>query len=213
MTTSAGDDLLIVPTGTANVASIRAAFLRLGVEPRGATTPDEVAAASRVVVPGVGSFGAAMGAIDAAGMRSVLRQRIDAGRPTLAVCVGMQLLGDASTESPGVAGLGAVSASVSRFPAGVRVPQLGWNRVEPTAGTRYLTPGWAYFANSYRYATPPLGWPFSEWTIAVAEHGGEFVAAMERGAVLAVQFHPELSAGWGAGVIGRWLDEPSGVAP
>jgi len=201
MRATSGDDVVIVPTGTANVASVGAAFRRLGVEPRDAATPDDVEAAARVVLPGVGAFGSAMGAIDAAGMRDALRDRVDADRATLAVCVGMQLLGESSTESPGVAGLGALPAAVSGFPAGVRVPQLGWNQVEPAAGSRYLSPGWAYFANSFRYEAPPAG-----WAIAVAGHGGPFVAALERGSVLAVQFHPELSGGWGTGVLSRWLE-------
>ncbi len=157
MRATTGDDLVIVPTGTANVASVRAAFHRLGVEPRDAATPDDVEAAARVVLPGVGAFGSAMGAIDAAGMRAVLRDRVDAGRATLAVCVGMQLLGESSTESPGVAGLGVLPAVVSGFPAGVRVPQLGWNQVEPAAGSRYLSPGWAYFANSFRFSRLRVG--------------------------------------------------------
>jgi imidazole glycerol phosphate synthase glutamine amidotransferase subunit len=196
-----GGDLVMVPTGTANVASVGAAFRRLGVEPREAATPDDVATAVRVVVPGVGAFGSAMGAIDAAGMRDVLRDRVDTGRATLAVCVGMHVLGESSTESPGSVGLGAVPAAVSRFPAGVRVPQLGWNRVSPTGASRYLSPGWAYFANSYRLTRVPNG-----WAAATAEYGGSFLAALERGAVLAVQFHPELSGGWGAGVLTRWLE-------
>jgi imidazole glycerol phosphate synthase glutamine amidotransferase subunit len=196
-----GGDLVMVPTGTANVASVRAAFRRLGVESREAATPEEVATAARVVVPGVGAFGSAMGAIDAAGMRDVLRDRVDTGRATLAVCVGMHLLAESSTESPGSVGLGAVPAAVSRFPAEVRVPQLGWNRVTPTGASRYLSPGWAYFANSYRFTQAPTG-----WAAATAEYGGSFLAAVERGAVLAVQFHPELSGGWGAGVLARWLE-------
>ena len=78
---------------------------------------------------------------------------------------------------------------------------MGWNEVEPGAGSRYLSPGWAYFANSFRYTQVPPG-----WTVATADHGGEFVAAMERGSVLAVQFHPELSGAWGAAVLSRWLE-------
>ena len=191
----------IVPTGTANIASVRAALRRLGIEPVSAAAPDDIAAAERVVVPGVGSFGAAMNAIDAGGMSAPLRERIGDDRPTLAVCVGMQLLAAASDESPGATGLGVVAGTVSRFPETVRVPQLGWNEVEPGAGSRYLSPGWAYFANSFRYTQVPPG-----WTVATADHGGEFVAAMERGSVLAVQFHPELSGTWGAAVMSRWLE-------
>ncbi len=194
-------EVTIVPTGTANIASVRAAFRRLGVDPVDATTPGDVVTADRVVVPGVGAFRAAMDAIEGGRMATPLRARIGDDRPTLAVCVGMQLLAAASDESPGATGLGMVPGTVSRFPETVRVPQLGWNEVEPGRGTRYLSPGWAYFANSYRFDVAPPG-----WIVATADHGGEFVAAMERGSVLAVQFHPELSGGWGAEVLTRWLE-------
>ena len=193
--------VIIVPTGTANMASVRAALRRLGITPVRASTPEEVAAAERVVVPGVGSFGSAMGSVDVRGMRPVLEDRIREGRSTLAVCVGMQLLCSASSESPGVSGLGVVDAPLGRFGNGVRIPQLGWNRVTPDAGSRFITPGWAYFANSYRLDRVPLGW-LGSWT----EYGGSFVSAMERGAVLACQFHPELSGAWGADVLRRWLE-------
>lgn len=196
--------VVLVPTGTANVASVRAALRRLGTTPLDAAGPDEVAEADQVVVPGVGAFGSAMGAIDAQGMRSVLDERIKDDRPTLAVCVGMQLLCSGSSESPGVSGLGVVEASLERFADEVRVPQLGWNQVVPGDGARFVEPGWAYFANSYRLEQAPDGWVGS-WT----EYGGRFVSAMERGAVLACQFHPELSGQWGADVLWRWLEATS----
>jgi len=194
------NEVVIVPTGTANIASVKAALRRLGAVPVDASRPEDVTSAARVVVPGVGSFGAAMATIDATGMRSALRERITAGSPTLAVCVGMQLLCDASTESPGAVGLGVVTGTVHRFRESVRVPQLGWNRVVPGPESVYLRPGWAYFANSYRLDSAPEG-----WSTATAEYDGKFVAAIERGPILALQFHPELSGSWGADLLRRWL--------
>lgn len=193
-------EVVIVPTGTANIASVEAAFRRLGATPFRATRSDQVAAAERVVVPGVGAFGAALAAVDENGMRDPVRDRIESDRPTLAVCVGMQLLAEKSEESPEASGLGVVSGEVTRFPDTVRVPQLGWNRVEPDSGSRYLEPGWAYFANSYRLTGLPAG-----WVGAGADYGGGFIAAMERGSLLACQFHPELSGSWGADLLARWL--------
>lgn len=192
--------VVVVPTGTANIASVLAGLRRLGADPSLARGVDEVESADRVVVPGVGSFGAAIETLDAGGLRQVLRGRIDAGRPTLAVCVGMQLLAPASEESDGATGLGVVAEPVRRFPDDVRVPQLGWNEVTSDPGSRFLTDGWAYFANSYRFESVPSG-----WTAAFSDHGGRFVAAMERGDLLACQFHPELSGEWGIQVLGRWL--------
>lgn len=193
--------LVVVPTGTANTASIFAALRRLGADPVTAGDWTQVDAADRVVLPGVGSFGAAMSEIDRRGLREALAKRVEEGRPTLAVCVGMQLLAATSEESTGVDGLSVIEGEVRRFPGTVRVPQMGWNRVTvPGSGIRFLTDGWAYFANSYRMVDVPRG-----WAGASTDHGGTFVAAIERGDVLACQFHPELSGPWGSGVLARWL--------
>lgn len=190
----------IVPTGTANLASVQAAFRRLAVEASVAHSTGEIDAADRLVLPGVGAFAAAMERIDERDWRGTLVERIEAGRPTLAICLGMQLLTERSEESPDVAGLGVISGGVAAFPATVTVPQLGWNRIEPEGRTRFITPGWAYFANSYRRADPVPG-----WTVATTAHGDRFISAMERGDVLACQFHPELSGKWGSTLLERWL--------
>ena len=105
-------------------------------------------------------------------------------------------------------GLGTLSAGVTRFPDGVRVPQLGWNRIDAAAGCRFLRSGHAYFANSYRIA----GTGVDGWHAAISDHGGPFVAAVERGAVVACQFHPELSGTWGIDLLSRWLQESAGAA-
>jgi imidazole glycerol-phosphate synthase subunit HisH len=198
--------LAIVPTGTANLASVMAAFRRLGQEPVEASDPNMVDRARWVVLPGVGTFGAAMKAVDALGLRDAIRERIDARRPTLVVCVGMQLLCTESEESPGARGLEVIPEKVMRFPDAVKVPQLGWNQVEPSPAS-LIEPGWAYFANSYRIAHPPFG-----WEAAITDYGGGFVSAIQSGAVLACQFHPELSGDWGARLLGRWLDSTGEVA-
>ncbi len=193
-------DLAIVPTGTANLASVVAAFTRLGQTPMEATDPATVEKARWVVVPGVGTFGAAARAIDALGVREPIRERIEAERPTLVVCVGMQLLCAESEESPGARGLEVIPEKVDRFPDSVKVPQLGWNRVEPSSAS-VIEPGWAYFANSFRMAQPPNG-----WAVASTDYGGGFVSALQRGAVLGCQFHPELSGAWGGRLLTRWLE-------
>ncbi len=194
-------EVAIVPTGTANLASVAAAFGRLGRVPVEAADRNVVDRSRWVVVPGVGAFGAAVSAIDRLGIREALRERLTAGRPTLAVCVGMQILCAESEESPGAIGLDLVPEKVGRFPGSVKVPQLGWNLVAPEPDSSLLEPGWAYFANSYRLAHPPAG-----WDTAVTDYGGGFVSAMHRGAVLACQFHPELSGAWGSRLLERWLE-------
>lgn len=195
-------NVVVVPTGTANIASVLAAFRRLGVTPALARDAGEVESASRVVLPGVGSFGAAAVEVDRRGMRKVMHDRIEQGRPTLAVCVGMQLLAHHSEEGDGNRGIGVLSQNVTRFTDEVRVPQMGWNRVDPEPGSRFVVEGWAYFANSFRLDVVPDGWVGS-----LSEHGGRFVSALERDGVLACQFHPELSGTWGAALLSRWLEQ------
>lgn len=200
--------LVVVPTGTANLASVVAGFRRLGAGPHVARDAGDVEAADGVVLPGVGAYGAAMAEVERAGMTAALAERVDEGRPTLAVCVGMQLLSRSSDESPEVSGLGVVDNHVGRFPEFVRVPQLGWNQVLAGEGCRLLTSGWAYFANSFRLDSVPDG-----WVGAASDHGGEFVSAMERGDVLACQFHPELSGAWGSALMERWLERVASCWP
>jgi imidazole glycerol phosphate synthase glutamine amidotransferase subunit len=197
----------IVPTGTANIASVVAALTRLGASTKEAASAEDVAASPGVVVPGVGAFGAAMAQVESLGFRQALRDRIEANRPTLAVCVGMQLLAGSSEESPGATGLQVVGERVSRFGDGVSVPQMGWNTVEPGQDARLVEPGWAYFANSYRFDRVPTGWVGSR-----SDHGGTFVSALEKGDVLACQFHPELSGEWGARLLDRWLQTVEAAA-
>jgi len=198
-------EVVVVGTSVANIASVLAAFRRLGADPVVSLDPRTVARAKRVVLPGVGAFGAAMSALRAARLDDVIAARARAGRPLLAICLGLQLLAEGSDESPGVAGLGVVPAIARRFPAGVRVPQLGWNVVRPIEDARDVEVGPAYFANSYRLDAIPEG-----WSGAIADYGGPFVAALERASVLACQFHPELSGAWGASLIRRWWEREAG---
>ncbi len=193
--------VVVVPTGTANMASVAAAFRRIGTELSEVRSPEEIRSAHRLVLPGVGAFAAAIERIDERQWRQALVDRIGEGRPTLAICLGMQLLCEKSDESPGVSGLGVVSGTVTRLPEHLTVPQLGWNQVMPAPGSRFLTPGWAYFANSYRLTSVP-----NDWTSARTSYGGSFVSAIERGNLLACQFHPELSGDWGSELLSRWLN-------
>lgn len=192
----------VVQTGVANLASVLAALERLGATPRLVDRPDQVSASQRLLLPGVGAFGAAMARIDALALREPLRDRITEGRPTLTICLGLQLLASGSEETPGVAGLGVFDATVTRFRGeDVRIPQMGWNHVQPSAGARWTEEGFAYYANTYKLDALPAGWEG-----AVSHHAGPFVAAVERGSVLACQFHPELSGPWGAALIRRWME-------
>jgi glutamine amidotransferase len=178
---------------------------RAGARPQITTDPERILSGDRLVLPGVGALGAAMSRLVENGLVEALRERLLQGRPTLAVCVGLQILCESSSESPGVLGLGVISGHIERFDRSVRVPQMGWNLVEAGKGCRLVEDGYAYFANSYRLVDPPAG-----FCAAFSDHGGRFVAALERGGVLACQFHPELSGDFGLALIGRWLDQNGG---
>lgn len=193
-------EVAIVPTGTANLASVQAAFRRLGAEPHIVQDAATVASASHVMLPGVGASGASLQRLREHGLDRALTRRIRADKPTIAICVGHQLLFEASEESPGVPGLGIVQAAIRRFPEGVRVPQFGWNEVAADDACDLLDSGYAYFANSFRATEAP------GWRVARAEHGGPFVAAMEKGKIIGCQFHPELSGDYGAALLSRFLE-------
>jgi len=204
---AAAGEVVVVETGVANLASVESALRRLGATPRRTRSPGDVESARAVVLPGVGAFAAAMAALRAHGLVEPLRARVEAGGATLAVCLGMQLLGEGSEEAPGVAGVGAFPGVAARFPEAVRAPLLGWSRIEPQGPCQLLEPAFVYFAHSYRFTSPPPGWAWAK-----AEHAGPFVAALERGSALACQFHPELSSAAGLSLLGRWLRR-AGVGP
>lgn len=194
----------VVRTSTANLASVLAGFERLGCRVLTTADPREVARSDRLVLPGVGAFAAARCAIDACGLTEALRDRLDRGRPTLGICLGMQLMACGSEEAPGVPGLGVldgVAASYESGKEGWRVPQMGWNLVDPAPGCEIVPTGYAYFANSYRLTTAPAGW-LPVW----CEYAGRFLAAVERGPVVGCQFHPELSGDYGRALLTRWLE-------
>ncbi|MFT4976461.1 MAG: cyclase [Myxococcota bacterium] len=194
-----GGEVVVVSTGVANTASVCAALRRAGAEPVITRSVEAVSSAERLVLPGVGSFAAGMASLSAAGLVAPLRARLAAGRPTLAVCLGMQMLCTGSEEAPGVTGLGVLPVPVERLPASARVPHLGWSGVRP-ADFGPLAAGYACFAHSFAIHSVPEG-----WGVAWAHRGVDFVAAAWRGDVLACQFHPELSGRWGAALLARWL--------
>ena len=199
----------IVDTGVANLASLRAAFERLGLEPASIETPRLVEACDHLVLPGVGAFGAAAERLQSLGLVDALRDRIDSGRPALCVCLGMQLLFESSEESPGAAGLGVVAGGITRLADAPRRTHFGWSQTTPDdASDTVLSPGYAYFAHSFCACDAPPG-----WSVARAAYGRSFLAAMRRGRVLACQFHPELSGAWGLSLLARWLRrEPRSAA-
>lgn len=191
----------LIATGVANLASVEAAFARLGARTERTVNVARIEAAEALVLPGVGAFEPGIRFLRENGLDEILRERVESDRPLLSVCLGMQLLCESSEEARSESrGLGIVPGRLRRFPDQVRVPQLGWNRVRVEGQARFLADGAAYFANSFRLPDVPEG-----FTCALAEHSGPFVAALERGRLLACQFHPELSGAFGEALLQRWL--------
>ena len=203
----------LVKTGVANVASVTAAFKRLGADVQLTDDPSIVADAQAVMLPGVGSFSAGMEALNEGGLAAALVERVVRGAPTLAVCLGLQLLGQTSEEAPDVPGLGFLPVDVVRIPDAPRLPHFGWNSVTWRAASAAGAPppsGEAYFAHTYCLhdgsALRSAGWNVAETT-----EGSTFVSAIERGSVLACQFHPELSGALGVRTLQRWLTRAEGA--
>jgi imidazole glycerol phosphate synthase glutamine amidotransferase subunit len=190
----------IVDSGIANLASVSNAFTRLGANVRISDDPEAVAAATHVVLPGVGHFAAGMRTLRARRLDEPLREIVEQGRPLLGICLGMQLMCRGSEESPDTPGLGIIPGHCRTLPPSVHVPHLGWNGIIADPGCRTLGTGTAAFANSFALRDAVPGW-HGAW----ATHGDRFVAALERDNVVACQFHPELSGPFGYGIIERWL--------
>jgi glutamine amidotransferase len=187
-----------------NLTSVLKALRHVGAEV--VVTDSDLAlieSAERIVVPGVGHF-AATKRLDETGMTDAVRAAIARGVPFLGICVGMQWLYTGSTEAPGCAGLGHFTESCTRFPEGAeKVPHVGWNSIEPRAGSRLLAgiaPGeFVYFTHAYKA-------PVSADTAAVTEYMEPFAAAVERGNVMGVQFHPEKSGEAGLKILRNFLE-------
>jgi glutamine amidotransferase len=172
--------------------------------------PEIVRDAVGVVLPGVGHFGACMTALRASGLEPLALEAATSGRPFLGVCIGMQMLFEGSDEAPGVDGLGVLPGRVTRLPAAVKLPQIGWNTVEVVAGSALLAglpdPAWFYFVHSYAPETDDdivAGW---------SEHGRRFAAAVERDNVWATQFHPEKSGDIGLRLLANFVARCNGAA-
>lgn len=190
----------IVDYGAGNIASVRNALQKLGVESKATSDPAEIIAAERLILPGVGSFGFLMQSLRQKGLDAAIMQSIRQGTPFLGICLGMQALFEESEESPGVAGLGVFKGRVVKFSKG-KVPQIGWNQAVPSKKGGLPGQGYAYFVNSY-YCNP------SDPSIiaATTDYYGDFACAVRKGNVLAVQFHPEKSGDWGLDLLKRWVE-------
>lgn len=192
--------LALVDAGGANLGSVRAALHRLGVEPTLTTDADTIREAGRVILPGVSTAAMVMTTLHRLGLVDTLRAL---RQPLLGVCVGMQLL-FAHSEEDDTPCLGLLHGDVRRItPApGVRVPHMGWNRLDVLRADPLLAgvgdDAQAYFVHSFAA-------PVTDDCIAITSHGRPFAAVVRRGHVMGAQFHPERSADTGATVLRNFL--------
>ena len=196
----------VVDYGAGNLRSVAKALLRSGLAPEITADPEAVRQADAVVLPGVGAFADAIRNLEAVGLSDGVRDAIEAGRPYLGLCLGLQVLFEQSDEHGLTPGLGLLPGRVERFPdrdvagAPLRVPHIGWNRVvfEGSHPMCEALPreDFFYFVHSYR-ALPGS----AAVTVGRADYGGDFAAAVAKDNVFAVQFHPEKSQAAGKRVL------------
>ena len=202
----------IVDYGVGNVQALHNVYRRLNVDVIRAVTPDDVRAATRLILPGVGAFDRAMQRLNESGMRDALEERVlGAQVPVLGICVGMQMLVGSSDEGtePGLRWIpGRVRAFRSVASEGLMVPHLGWNDVTPT-GTGPLFSGVTgalrfYFLHSFFVECDR-----TEDTAATCDYGLPFTCAVSAGHIHGVQFHPEKSHEFGTSLLHRYAQSQS----
>lgn len=198
--------IALIDYGAGNLTSVKKALATIGAKVLVPATPDEIAAADAVIVPGVGHFGATRALTGA--WTDVILQRVGEGRPLLGICLGMQWLFEGSSEAPDVPGLGVLAGRCHRLgeahpmPNGLKVPHVGWNSlglqrdapiVEGVADAAQV-----YFTHSYVV-------PVTRDTVAITEHGEPFAAVVQHGHVAGVQFHPEKSGDVGMRILRNFV--------
>jgi glutamine amidotransferase len=207
--------IAIVDYGLGNLFNVEHALLAVGADPVITSTPADLESADGLVIPGVGAFGEGMRNLERVGLIDPIRSLAREGKPTLGICLGMQLLMDESEEFGRWPGLGLVSGNVVRLGSAigerVKIPQIGWNSLDAPAETNVewegtlldgIAPGaYAYFVHSYAVRV-------GEPTDALAETsygGARFCSVAARGNVMGCQFHPEKSADVGLRLLLNWL--------
>ena len=192
--------VVLVDAGGTNIGSVRYALQRLGVDAALTSDAASIRAADKVILPGVGAAGPGMARLRQLDLIDTIRSLT---QPVLGVCLGMQLLCTHSDEAE-VDCLGVVPAHVRRFHAtdGMRVPHMGWNRIEARAPHPLLAglgrDDYAYFVHSYAV-------PVGDYSLATAHYGGDFSAVIASGNFHGMQFHPERSARVGARLLKNFL--------
>lgn len=198
----------LVDYGGGNLRSVHNAIHALGNDPVVISDAAGLHGATHLILPGQGEFGDVMARLTDRGLVGLLREWIASGRPYFGICVGYQILFDGSDEAPGVAGLGIVKGGCVRFAEkpGRKIPQMGWNGAKPPHPASRFWNGlgaepYFYFVHSY-YPVPKD----DTWSVSETDYDGEkFAATVEKGNILACQFHPEKSQDAGLALMANFL--------
>lgn len=197
--------IAVLDYGIGNLRSAQKALEHVGADARLTADPGLARDADAVVLPGVGAFGACVDALRAAGLEQIALDAVESGRPFLGICVGMQMLFDASEEDASARGLGVIPGLIEWIPPGVKRPQMQWNRLRLSRPDDPMFAGlgdhpWMYFVHSLH------GVPSDAADVAATcEYGTVLNAAFRRGNVFATQFHPEKSATAGLALLGNFV--------
>jgi imidazole glycerol phosphate synthase glutamine amidotransferase subunit len=198
----------VIDYGAGNLGSVMNALKRLSVPARFAAGPDELSVSSspfdKIIFPGDGHFATAMASINQSGYAQAIKDWIKADKPFLGICIGLQLLFETSDEAPNVQGLSVIPGTVRRFP-GRKVPQIGWNQTSARSHSIMFKgiPANSFFYYIHSYYADPAN---DSVCAAEAEYYLRYCSAVERGALAAVQFHPEKSGAAGIALLQNWVE-------
>jgi glutamine amidotransferase len=200
--------LAVIDYGAGNLRSVLHALTHLGAESlRIVRTAHDLRGATKIILPGVGAFGAGIHKLHEQGLVQPVREAVFAGTPYLGICLGMQFLFDSSDEMGDHKGLGLLAGHVTRFPdvPGLKVPHMGWNQLRVLKASRLLhdlpEASYAYFVHSY-YCVPSG----ADDVAAVVDYGIPFTAVVQRDNIYGVQFHPEKSQQTGLRILTNFLE-------
>ena len=199
--------IAIIDYDAGNIKSVEKAMLLLGQEVKITREKDEILNADKVILPGVGAFGDAMGKIRQYGLEEVIKEVVKKGTPFLGICLGLQLLFESSDETPGVEGLGILKGKILRIPdcEGLKIPHMGWNSLKfPVNGRLFkglLEDSYVYFVHSYY-----LNAEDESIVTATTEYSTLIHASVEQGNVFACQFHPEKSSDVGIQILKNFVE-------
>ncbi len=206
--------IAIIDYDAGNIASVEKALHFLGRETVLTREEKAILEADQVILPGVGSFGDAMGNLRRFGLDQVIEEVVRRKIPFLGICLGLQLLFESSEEAPGVAGLGILKGSIRKIPAaeGLKIPHMGWNLLRLCNDGRLFQgisqEPYVYFVHSYYLQAQE-----EEIVRATAEYGVSIHASVEKGNVFACQFHPEKSSRVGLQILKNFASLERGDAP